>query len=671
MTVLYSIKKWPAIIAEKGSDFGKFVKENFFRGRVWRIFGREHPVLGFSRNEIGKLFLHLTNSNWNGIRELVQENLFEGYIWKLLGFEHQSKLCKVIQRFNKNLIEMEQTEVKVFDCSTQEVREEAINYRKSFKIFFQTADKIKQFIKGREVLHPELKEMYCGLQLNMMGMRYRLGKENGGCNPFSEEELREDPVHQKYQKNLYLLTKLALHWKKKQELAVNTSFLNEREKLQLSDAAKFDKWIHLLENSKKHQDDFFKWILRDGNAPEIFIKYRHTQEILKRSYCSGSLGRIRRPGTEEPLKIQDVETQVKGVKNRILTMPLYSGRFDQFESDKQDWVNILNPKTILNFKDGNYQLPLSEVWKESSKKNERDSIFNICKWGLINFHPVLGKWDNDQKKYVMPSMNKDNWTQYIPPGDVYSNAELKARYGNKIKDKQIFLKICSTRQSPNLNVLKCHGFWQLFIYMGHDKWKVLDLGAYASEFQQGVVDGLVKFCATLPRVFTFLDQNGGYSHRQKAAYPLFPEPEKGKEYINHIWKFSQSKGVFQFAGENCSCPVQKSVESESLNFFKMRVTKGNVGFLPLDHTLAFLERCPALIRKWGLFFVHHVFGSWRMRVVEQDGKMVKYSVANYFKDTEDMYNPAYLHHQIERAHKTEDDPFATGELSWGNLDFNL
>lgn len=629
---------------------------------------------GFSREQLHNFISNLSASNWGAIEKQVQIGFFEGRIWKILRGDNQATVYKVIRKVNANFEQIEQQGVKVFALD-QKYSKDANDYRNEFKIYFLTAKKIQQVIASIPELHPELKSEYQALQANLVGLRYRLGLANGGIKPLevldnavTREEIKQK---QRFQRNLDVLKTLALKWKSKEKLAINKNHLVPAEIRQLEEAAKYDKWVGLLDGNKEYRDEFFNWALRDANRVDVFILYRNTQKIIKKSLCAGLFGRIRRPGTEEILRIREVNTKVEGVKKRILSMPVYSGRYDVFEEDKQKWVNILKPGKVIHLTTGNFKLTLSQVWHELSQKNDRESKLNFCKWGLINFHPVHGHWDADKKEFVKPSMTKENWTQHVPPGDVVSQSELETRYGDKIKNRKKFYKITSTRQFPDLNALKCHGFWQIYIHMGNDKWRVLDVGVYAFRFQQGFLDGLYLFCATLRKVFAFIDQNGYYTQRQKATYPLFPSEENSDKISDRIWEISQKHGVFQFAGDNCSSPVQKSLEGipDVPNFFRMRVTKAKIGFSPFDLTFAFLERCPARIRRIGIAIIHTLFGSFRTYTIEHNGQKIQYSVAKYFKDTEDMYHPAYLHYQIEEAHNTRKGPFVEGELSWGNLDF--
>lgn len=597
--------------------------------------------------------------DWKALEGSVKVGFWNHHFSTTLG-RRQACLAEIIRNLNDSLARLEQEGVLFFS----EDSEKAQNYRAKFTPYFQLGRGIRAQIQQIEQLNPsstKLKQNVHKLESNLMGLQYRLGASNGGMDQSAEVHAR----------SFERLKELALKWKRKWHMSNDNKNLNVLELEQLREASKYEEWIPFLSNNQKYADEFFNWALRDYNLVDVFVKYRVTQQSIKKSLSSPILGRIRKRGESE-LTLQTVATEVAGVSKQILTLPLYHGRFDRFEKDKQERINILNPSDQVHFKNGNRKMKVRDVWDEMGLKNTREANVNICAWGIINSHPVHGTWHPDQKRYVMPEITKHNWTHHVPPAEVVSGEEIQARYGKKLIDKNIFFKVAATRQAPGLNALNCHGFTQIFIRMDDGSWRVLDLGFYAYRFQKGLLDGLWLFCATMSRVFCRQDQNGSYTHRQQARYPLFFNPDGTQRTLDRFYEEAVAEDVFQFSGKNCSYPIQKIMkENTNVNFFCMPITQGSVGFKPLDKMLALLDRSPSLIKKLGTLVLSFILFSARFMLINRRGKWAIESVAKYYLNTHDFYNPALLHDQIEKAKRENRRPMNAGELYWGNTEGRL
>lgn len=636
----------------------------------------------FNEAELLSLKDHLSNSpnDWNGLGKMVKESFWEKIVSRILRIDHHHKLFKVIQKVNASFVRLEQEGMLIFDNQNQDPAhlKQAKEYRQRLKLHRDVVKVLlKQFDKLEKVTYGELAKEIHILSCHSIALRYRLGKAPGGIEPLPIGLVVSQNNKNRYEDALTTLKKLALVWKKKQVFLSNRTTLTTNELKQLQRAARYHRWVPLLAKDKHYQKLFFNEILRDGTLVEAFIKYPYTRSILKKALLPCYIGRIRHMGQYEVQRIMDVNTDNPLVKKRILAIPVYYGSYERFEADKQQWINVSDPSQIVDFHNGNDRVPVSEVINELAKANFRQVRFNLSKWGLTNFHPVEGGyWDANLKAYVRAPMTRDNWTQYVPPGDIVDQADLERVYGDRVKGRTFFLKMMATRKNPDLNASDAHGMMRLYIYLGNDKWKVLDVGVFAYRFRkegsiQGAIDGLYLFCHTIKRVLAFVDQNGGYTHRQRAAFPLFPTEQEGRSILQLIYDISQQPGVFQFSGENCSYPLQDIIEksmSGTPNFYRLRVTRGRAGFLPLDFSLYILDKCPAFIRRIGVKMIHTLFGSFRKLQIIKDGQPVDYSVANYYRNTEEMSHPSYLHLQIEEARRSGQGPFVNGELTWGNLE---
>lgn len=612
--------------------------------------------------------MNQSSINWNQISTALKKSWWGRQKFNLLSSK-ETCILSILQVINPKFKQLERKGIKHFKFNDSA---EAIKYRERFKVYFDLTASLERQVATLKGTSAQFKRAYYELKLNVISLQYSLGQANGGLDKLQEAN---SPYFN-------LLKVKALDWKKKQSLAVHKE-LNDLELQQLAEAAKYPKWCQLCLEYSNCQTEFFNWALKDYNPVNVFIECRHTQKEIKGALLSPNLGYVQHPKEEPLLAFRNVALRLD-VEKRELTLPILhirKGDFSQFQTAAQERVNILKPeKQSVTFKESHHTVTMKDILSDQAKKNQREPNFILTPRGFVDFHPVLGYWDAKQNKHVMPKLTEQNWIHRVPPARIVYDQDLRQYYGQEIEGKTAFIKVKATRtvadKGPYLYALNCHGFWGIYISMGGGKWKVLDIGIYANRFQNTLWQGLSLFGNTVPRVFTFLDQNGYYTHRQRAAYPLLLEKEVTQNYLNRIYKTFSKLGVFQFTANNCTRPVQKVTEktgAEKLNFFRMPFTKARSGLKPLDFWLALLDKCPQTIRYWGIYLVQKLLFASRGLEIEYQGRKKWYSVASHLKAKAqgNMYHPAYLHYQIEQAHKNKSGPFVKGELSWGNTDNKL
>lgn len=604
--------------------------------------------------------------NLNRIGTLTNEGKWNRYVNGCLG-RSQPRLLALIEKVNQTFADLEQKGVKIFDPTIidQAYLEKKHRYQATRKIYLNVAEGIAQHLNQMQNVCPDLKQAYHELQCREVGLRYSLGKSNGGLDALDQ------PDKESFEK----IQELAKKWKKKQKLAVDVD-LNELEKEQLKELAKYPEWLKVVVKDPAYLSEVFGWSLRDFNQVGILVKCFETRRKLKVALLSANLGYVRNLHLTKPedevIAFRTVATKVDNVKKRILTASIYHGSFNTFEPAKQERINILKPTESIHFKQGNYHLTVEEFLQEMGEKNARESNVNLCgDWGFVNFHPVLGPWNAKLHQYEMPNLSVKDWTDHVPPSRIASHAELIEQYGEKkIKGRQFFFKVMSTRQTLNLKALDSHSYWQLYLRMKDGNWKVINFGLYAYRFQRGILDGLSLFCASVRRVVCLMDQNGYYTQRQRAAYAVFPNDEKQEKVLENLQELLLSRGVFQFAGRNCTYPFQKILSKlfEDLpNFFKLPISRTKTGIGPLDRLLAWSHRSFEWVRWLVVHMLHSLFMSHRTFTIKKEKRPVTYSVQEYLKKHgHNICNPSYLHKQIEEAKKTGKEPFVNGELYWSN-----
>lgn len=583
--------------------------------------------------------------------------------------KRDTQLHNLINKMNATLAALEQKGIKLFDPNIveKEYLQKAAKYRESRQVYLNTVDAIGKQMKKLHGINPKLNKAFQELKCRERGLLYSLGQSNGGF------DILEKPSIEWFGK----IKEAAINWKKKQPLSIDSN-LNELEIGQIEELAKYPEWLKIVYDNPSYLNEVFSWCLRDFNPVEVIVKCFETQKRLKKALLSPNLGYVKNilltKKENEVLAFTTIPAKkAENVKKRILTLSIYHGRFDKFESHLQERINILDPKTKVHFKQGNHHLTVAQLFKEFSQKNAREVDFNMCAdWGIVPFNPVKGMPNADKKCYDMPKLEENNWIDQIPASRIASHAELLAQYGeDKLKDRDFFFKIMATRQSKDLNVLNCHAYWQLFFRMKDGNWKVLNIGLYAYRFQQGLLDGLWLFCHTLRRVVCLMDQNGGYSHRQRGGCPFFLSKSEEQNFLKNFFKLLHSQGVFQFAGRNCAFAVQKNAEKSLIglpNLFKIPVTWAKTGAAPLDKILAWAKHQKKWVKESAVTFLHTILLSFRTHKVKKKKKEVQYSVSEFLnnqKHEKEIFVPAFLPYNIDEAMKKGMN-YHNGELYWGH-----
>ncbi len=622
-------------------------------------------------NEAQQIFgeLQQDHPDFNKIGKIVKEGRWSHLI-NGMGRRREPRLQLLIEKVNQAFIGLERKGIKVFDPAILDApyREKARVYQEKYQTYFNLAKEIETQISHLQKVSPKLKEAYHELQCREAGLRYSLGASNGGV----------DVLEKPNQGQLENLIQRAKEWKNAQKLAVNRE-LNELELEQLAELAKYHEWLEVVYQNPKYLTEVFNWCLRDYNSVEIIVKCCETRRRLKASLLASSLGYLRNPDPakrqEEVLAFRTIPTKTDRVVKKILTASIYHGSFKRFEPEKQERINILKPEERIFFRQGNYSLTVAEFLKEISQKNLREVNINLCSdWGFVNFHSVKGVWKAETKSYELPHLTENDWFDQVPMGPIVNHEALVEQYGDEVRNRRFFFKVAATRQHLDLNALDCHSFWQLYLRMEDGKWKIINTGIYAHRYQRGLLDGLWLFCATLKRVFALIDQNATYTHRQRAAYPIFPEEQEGRGFRSRIYHLIFSEGVFQFAGKNCANSTQNITEKfikDLPNFFRMRVTQAKTGVPPLDRILAWADRQGERTRWLVVTILHTLLLSCRGRWVKKPKGDMWFSAAKYLNKKHTIYNPAFLPYQIAEARRKGEGPFVKGELYWGNTQEKL
>lgn len=636
---------------------------------------------GLSVGELQKISYELDQPiiDLNKIGPITREGRWSHIVNGIL-YRLEPRYLLLINKVNETFARVEEKGVKIFDVTADpENFARLAEYQKSHEIYFTVVQQIKTAVRDLVEFSPSLARAFHELLCREVGLRYSLGEENGGLDSLKEGDATL----------LATITEEAENWKKKQKLAVDCK-LNAWEKIQLEEMAKYPEWLEIVVEDPTYLNDVFNWCLRDFNQVEVIVKCYETRLKLKEAFLSANLGYTRNPlliaPEDDVLAFSMVKTRVDGVSKRVLTVPVYHGSCSEFDSSLQERVNILDPSHTIHFSRGNYTLTVEEFLHELAQKHVREANITLCAhWGFVNFHPVNGVWNPSLQKYEMPELSKDDWINEVPAAKIVSHEELVCQYGEEVENRDFFFKVMATRQNLNLNALNAHAFWGLYLKMEDGRWRVLNIGLYAERFQQGFVDGLTLLCATLHRVVCLSDQNGYYTQRQRGGISIFPSEEEKEKLLNNIHRLIHREGVFQFAGRNCAYGIQRqttrALSDSCPNFYKIPATRTETGVKPLDALLSWADGKWEWLQAFLVKCIHTLFFSSRSILIKRKDEEndQEYSVNEYFSSGNlSIYNPSWLPYQIAEAKETkvegsdsDESPFATGELTWGNTDEKL
>lgn len=626
------------------------------------------PDLLLSVGEAQRITEELNNEypNFSVIREATHVGRWTYFTRNLL-YGKSSHWIDLANKVNQLFVQLEESGVKVFDPTIQETsyQEKAREYRQIREVYLNLAKTLDQKLSDIKKGSPLQKSLY-ELKCREVSLRYFLGRDNGGL----------DPLPSPTQADLADLTNRALDWKKKQKMAV-TKDLNELELMQLKELSCYPEWLKIVYQNKDFLNEILGWSLRDFDSVEVAAKCHEVRRRIKENFLASNLGYVKNLNLtdkeNEVLAFRTVPTKVDNISRRILTVSVYHGSFKTFEPDQQERFNFLKLKKPIHFKQGNYTVSVGEFLKEIGQKNLREANISLCAdWGFVNFHPVKGVWNADEQIYLMPKMTEKDFLDHIPAARIASHEELLAQYGDKIKDRDLFFKLMSTRKNLDLNTLDCHGFWQFYSRMDDGNWKVTNLGTYAYKFPQNVIDKVWQFCNSLLMVLCLMDQNGYYTQRQRGGVPVFEDKETNESLLAKIYRLINSNGIFQFAGRNCSYYVQKITQEvmEKLpNLFLLPVIECKTGILPLDRLIAWAKHQKDWVKKLVVHILQIIFLSHRKI---KDENNTDYSMRDFFREMDQrIFNPSYLLYQIVNNQKSEEGFFSEGELYWSHTDEKL
>lgn len=583
--------------------------------------------------------MFINNEKENDVFSDITGRLNDDYSWD------EERILNIYKRMIEKLDRREEKGIKRYDNPQSD---RAIKYAKKIGLYVNNCrillDKVAQndsekfkLIKNRlQSMDSEaMLKIKDKLERKIVALKYRANSSLFGYDEGSDSE-----------ENFQILKKLGEEWKSGQKLAKDTTQLNELEILQLKEAAKYDKWIPLMQKDENYRKKFFRWAFDNHNPVKVFICCPLTRKRICDAILSSSIGvnrRVELDGkvTNEILKF-DLEDLPNGEGQReVLTLPVFQEKSPR-NGKTMHRYNILNPNGVIFFDQAKtISDTVKNIFEISGKKNENEVEYNFGAYGLFKGNP---------KEYYFEALKNgilvDDFYEDFMPTEIVSKDYLIELYGKQeaIVKGKVFFRIAGSYKGKGLG--DTHGWLQIFVPDG-DNFKVIDYGKFAIEYVMGWWAKYLAVAGTNQCVYIPFDQNGSMTHRRVTTVPIFTSEEETEVLLQKIKAQLQEVDVFQFATDkNCAANAEFLIR-ESLaennplkesRFFESNVFDGEMGFL--EEYLSSLKDKHWVIQYLGIVVAMLVFAAWR--TYELLGE-VKNSVWRYYMDKVWEGQPVYLY----------------------------
>jgi len=441
------------------------------------------------------------------------------------------------------------------------------------------------------------------LKRALVALKYRLEKENGGCNPAAV-----DP-------GLVSSLKSAVQsWKRVHEI-IEDETLTAHDLLQIQETSRFPEFAALVLDSEEIQEEYMCWTFRDKNLARPFIEFPALQKRLTECNLNGRIGRI----NPEQLQI------VKGAEKRV-TLP--------FEGKA---VDILDEKSEVLFR-GGWRLTVGEAFEIFKEKFVRAGDLEYMACGIMNWNvQVWGFWNAGKGEYELVDLSHAQWWHQLPLFELVGKEELNKRYNTELDGKQWCAAATATRSARNLNYEGTHAFFELAVPWGDGRYAIFDFGKYALKFPGSFFESLSMFCHNAHATVAYPDENIFYSHRQQAYHPFAIAPEEGVGLMQRIkedmLRSREKNFVYQIESENCAKWVHEHLsaivgEEELPNMFIMHLLDTHPDGI-VARIFSLIKMLPKPLQTPVLALCHLPLGAAKETWICEEGRFVCKSVTRH------------------------------------------
>jgi|GEM_PF-2220213 len=358
------------------------------------------------------------------------------------------------------------------------------------------------------------------LDRRLLSLKYRTQSE--------QKELDQ----KRFKKDLSFLKTSLLLWKEQQYPPLSKG-LDGEEMRRLEETCKYQDLVDLLKKDPFTLKEYFSYIFRntiDGckDSVHIFAQFPTISNQLTKSFLDKRESAVQNDGIRFLEKEKDVQILIDG----------------KYVSLRDDTAKIIF--------DGEEQShTLREILKSFEDKNKDMGEFEFFQKGILHSYPKEMKLNLD---------DKENWWKDIPVYKTMTKEEVEKKHGLPLEEGEPLTVFMGSRQTDKeLRVDNTHAWVELYFPKEDGTYDMIPLGKYAYSFPNGLLSTFF-FIFKTHRAFIGVDENPGYTHRQKTGFPVPLNKKQFKRCLEKIRKdmieAKKKRLVFQMQGDNCATWVQ-------------------------------------------------------------------------------------------------------------------
>jgi len=551
--------------------------------------------------------------------------------WRGIFFSQASLFQNHLHHFHKLLDSLETCPVKFGSVSIEE--------RKKWIEILDTGTRLLEKTSCEKDRLP--------LSLKLIGLKYRIGSENGGLNPSIS----------RYE-NFRLLSRLGAQWKKAQD------HFDEKE-LTLSDidrlnaSSVYSEYVKEVVKTKEALDRFFCWTIRDHMDPEILIEFpARTQEIVSSS-LQQKFGKINRRG----IRVEFVDKKQWQEKHLVML----------FEGEEK---SILDPQTAITFR-GDYTLTLEQIFDVFKNKYRDVGKLEVLADGILNWSGLeLGWWNRREQRFERVDVHQEEWWREMPRLESLSRQEASKRYQVNAEGEHWIVSSHVTRGILNLSYEETHAFLEIGIPNEKGGYDIYNFGKYGIEFPSNALDILRLFAKTMPGKIAYPDDNCFCSHRQHGYFARLLSPHQGYDMMRlikkDVLKGREGDLVYQIESDNCAkwtIEILTGISGNTPlpNLYRMSLLDTEP-ISAVRHLFVWIKKLPKSVQGFILTRLHYPLAPWRGKYIVENGKKVWKSLNSHeFWQSAEVYLPALMVKKQKENLFDYDSVEIEGKSTWKKL----
>lgn len=467
-------------------------------------------------------------------------------------------------------------------------------------------------------------------------LKYRMEPVNGGIAPLLQPTLNY----------FEQIKNLVAQWKNNEPFWLGEE-VTERDQERIKEICTFPEFAKILLKDDSLQDLLFNWCIRENNSVRQFIEYPGTMARIKVSLLSSRISRF--GGHCLKIHHQPVPNLADAFQ-KVLTLPFHI-------DNKVEHINILDEDQIVNLR-GDMQMTIKKVFQVfANKKLVPGDLEFFGTLGITNWNAYeLGWLDKKSNSYVRVDFLKPKWWEDLPVLEEISFEDIQHRYGKKIEEGEWIVLIRAARQTKGMDPDGQHGFFEIAIPLGNNRYAVYPFGVFPENFPTSFLNRLGFLAATVIAKIGYPDENHLYSHRQYATFVMRLTKDEGTGFLkivgSDVIDSIEGNLTLQLGYDNCAAYPQKRLTElfgdRIPNFFMIKTLEAQPSNPFLKLIYRNLKKVSPQWQGCLLNGLQTILGSGRGIYIKEKGKFVFKSVkTNPLHEQQLIFQPGFLHHQIE------------------------